>query len=85
MKAVKLEEYTSPVIGEMREAKGGLLLLPLGATEQHGPHLPVGMDVLLVDKICEAVSARVGVPMLSALRYTVSEGSYHEVAGDVFT
>lgn len=51
-----------------------MLVLPMGATEQHGPHLPVGMDVLLVEKVCEAVSERVGVAVMSALRYAVSEG-----------
>ena len=25
-------------------ARDGLLVLPVGATEQHGPHLPVGTD-----------------------------------------
>jgi creatinine amidohydrolase/Fe(II)-dependent formamide hydrolase-like protein len=28
-----------------------LVLLPFGATEQHGPHLPVGTDALLVEEV----------------------------------
>ena len=35
-------------------AAKGLLVLPVGATEQHGPHLPVGTDAFAV----EAVSRR---------------------------
>jgi creatinine amidohydrolase len=32
------------------------------------------MDTLLVEKVCAGASARSGVPMMSALRYTVSQG-----------
>ena len=74
MEAVRLETLAWPDLAELRERHGGLLLLPLGATEQHGPHLPVAMDTLLAEAVCEAVSARTGVPVLSALRYTVSQG-----------
>lgn len=73
-KPVVLEQLAWPEIEALRERIGGLLILPLGATEQHGPHLPVGMDTLLVERVCAAASARTGVPMMSALRYTVSQG-----------
>ncbi|NJM37311.1 MAG: creatininase family protein [Akkermansiaceae bacterium] len=69
-----LEHLAWPEIVELREKNGGLLLLPLGATEQHGPHLPVAMDTLLAEAVCHAASGRTGVPVLSALRYTVSQG-----------
>jgi creatinine amidohydrolase len=36
-------------------------VLPLGATEQHGPHLPLGVDSLLVDGI-----VRAALPVLAA-------------------
>jgi creatinine amidohydrolase len=71
---VILENLAWPEIAELREKNGGLLLLPLGATEQHGPHLPVAMDTLLAEAVCHAVSETTGVPVMSALRYTVSQG-----------
>ncbi len=74
MSPVLLENLAWPDLAELREKNGGLLLLPLGATEQHGPHLPVAMDTLLSEAVCHAVSARTGVPVMSALRYTVSQG-----------
>jgi len=74
MNPVILEQLAWPEIAALRGKNGGLLMLPMGATEQHGPHLPAGMDTLLVEKVCEAASARTGVPMMSALRYTVSQG-----------
>jgi len=71
---VILELLPWPEIASLREKNGGLLLLPMGATEQHGPHLPVAMDTLLAGEICHAASAQTGVPVLSTLRYTVSQG-----------
>lgn len=71
---VILENLAWPEIAELREKNGGLLLLPLGATEQHGPHLPVAMDTLLAEAVCHEVSNITGVPVMTALRYTVSQG-----------
>lgn len=31
-----------------------VVLLPIGATEQHGPHLPAGTDALIAGAICDA-------------------------------
>ena len=74
MKPVLIEHLAWPEIAELREQNGGLLLLPLGATEQHGPHLPVAMDTLLAEAVCHAASSRTGVPVLPALRITTSQG-----------
>jgi creatinine amidohydrolase len=74
MTPLLLETLAWPEVAELREKNGGLLLLPLGATEQHGPHLPVAMDTLLAEAVCHAVSENTGVPVMSALRYTVSQG-----------
>lgn len=71
---VFIERLAWPEVAKLQEENGGLLMLPMGATEQHGPHLPVGMDTLLVEKVCEAASAMTDVPVMSALRYTVSQG-----------
>jgi creatinine amidohydrolase len=74
MHPVLIEHLPWPEIAELRAANGGLLILPLGATEQHGPHLPVAMDTLLAEALCHAASTRTGVPVLPALRYTTSQG-----------
>lgn len=71
---VLLENLAWPEIAALREKNGGLLLLPLGATEQHGPHLPVAMDTLLAEAVCHAASEKTGVPVMAALRYTASQG-----------
>ena len=35
------------------------ILLPLGATEEHGPHLSLGTDLLYAEHVSAAVAARV--------------------------
>ena len=51
-----------------------LCLLPVGATEQHGPQLGVGMDTCNAEKLCAAVSSATGVPLLPVLAYGCSLG-----------
>jgi creatinine amidohydrolase len=55
-------------------AAGHCAILPVGATEQHGPHMGCGMDALLVDRLAAAVAARTGVPALPTLPYGCSLG-----------
>ncbi|MEE7459601.1 creatininase [Methylorubrum populi] len=56
------------------EAAAQAALLPIGATEQHGPHLGCGMDFVLAGILCREVSARTRVPMLPPLPYGCSLG-----------
>ena len=36
------------------------LLIPVGSTEQHGHHLPLGVDVYMPEAIAERVAAETG-------------------------
>jgi mycofactocin precursor peptide peptidase len=46
------------------------LLIPLGATEQHGPHLPLDTDTVIASGVAEAVAAgRTDVVVAPALPY----------------
>ncbi len=56
-------------------------ILPVGATEQHGPHLGCGMDSALAEKLCTDVSMATGVPMLPLLPYGCSLGHSHRWPG----
>ncbi|MBF6278407.1 MULTISPECIES: mycofactocin biosynthesis peptidyl-dipeptidase MftE [Nocardia] len=52
---MKLAEQRSP---ELAGRAGKLLLaVPLGATEQHGPHLPVGTDTAIATELCRRLAA----------------------------
>lgn len=72
--ALKLERLAWPEIEKLQGGNSGLLVLPTGATEQHGPHLPVNCDTLIAQAVCWRASAMTGVPVLPALPFTVSVG-----------
>src|SRR5687768_9270419 len=50
-------------------AAGVVLLLPLGATEQHGPHMAMNVDVVLPTAVCEGVARRLGGLVAPTLPY----------------
>jgi len=54
------------------DLEGEVVLLPVGSTEQHGPHLPLGTDHLIATAICREVSRRTGAPWYPAVPYGVS-------------
>lgn len=41
-----------------RMAEGAIVYVPVGALEQHGPHLPLGVDALLATEVACAVARR---------------------------
>lgn len=49
-------------------------ILPVGATEQHGPHLGCGVDAEIARLLCEAAADATGVAMLPTLPYGCSLG-----------
>lgn len=61
------EDLAWPDIADALARSAGLVLWPVGATEQHGPHLGTGTDTLIADRLARAVSASTGAPVLPAL------------------
>src|SRR4051795_7834176 len=47
-----LEQMTYPQVGSLA-ARTDLTLLPVGPPEAHGPHLPVGTDIIAARELCE--------------------------------
>jgi creatinine amidohydrolase len=64
---------TTEEIGVAARA-GAIAVLPVGATEQHGPHLPAGTDTMLAERVSLAAAARTGNVVLPALAYGCSLG-----------
>src|SRR6266516_6249930 len=62
-----------------RVAPESLLVVPLGATEQHGPHLPVGTDSMLVEAVAEraATALRDSFPVVLAPTLPVGSSAHH--------
>jgi creatinine amidohydrolase len=72
---VRWEDLTWPEIEALvRRRPDEVALLPVGATEQHGPHLPSGTDTIVARGLCEAASSRTGAPVLPALALGCSYG-----------
>ncbi len=68
------EELTWEDIGALVEGGMDMAILPVGATEQHGPHLHVGMDTTAAVAVAHGVSARTGIPVLPAIPVGCSLG-----------
>lgn len=80
---MKWEQRTWTELPHDLAAAGSAAILPVGATEQHGPHMGCGMDSVLADRLCAAVAASVGVPMLPVLPYGCSLGHSRRWPGTI--
>ncbi|MDY6817692.1 MAG: creatininase family protein [Halobacteriales archaeon] len=59
------------------------MLLPVGSTEQHGYHMPLGVDVYMPEAIAERVAARTGCLLAPPVWYGVSP--HHTFKPGTFT
>lgn len=60
--------FATQTTRDSARARGSLVLVPVGAVEQHGPHLPLGTDIWLASSMASAAAARVdGVLVAEAL------------------
>jgi creatinine amidohydrolase len=76
------EQLTSPALGDMlRDDPAHVGLIPVGATEQHGPHLPTGTDTLIARGICEQASRRCGALVLPEIPVGCSFGHGRRLPG----
>jgi len=57
------------------------VLLPVGSTLQHGPHLPLSTDSVIASRLADALSARHGVLVAPTLPYGVVSSVEQEYAG----
>ena len=61
---------------------GATALVPLGSTEQHGPHLPFSTDTLIAVAVAERAAAKLGAVLAPALPYGAS-GEHQGFPGTV--
>src|SRR5438552_10972992 len=42
---------------------GAIVVLPVASMEQHGPHLPVGVDTILTEAVCQGAADAITAEM----------------------
>jgi creatinine amidohydrolase len=54
---------------EYKEAVKRFVILPIGSLEQHGPHLPLNVDVVIPTSLAEGVAKEIGALVLPPITY----------------
>jgi creatinine amidohydrolase len=75
-----LEHLPWPEVGRIL-ARDPRLILPVGALVQHGPHLPLGTNTLIVERVAEAVSRRCEILLAPTFVYGVWNPGKESYAG----
>ncbi|HXF31556.1 MAG TPA: mycofactocin biosynthesis peptidyl-dipeptidase MftE [Solirubrobacterales bacterium] len=76
----RLDSATWPELDADTSAGPAVLVVPLGATEQHGPHLPLGTDTAIAVALAETAADLPWVRVAPPLAYG-SSGEHQAFAG----
>src|SRR6202022_434734 len=70
-----------------KAAADAIVILPVASMEQHGPHLPVGVDTILCEGVCRtgAEAAAADVPVVVAPTLWCGMAEHHMAFGGTFT
>jgi len=63
-------------------ARDSRLLVPVGTCEQHGPHLPLGCDTLIVERLADDLSAAFGILRAPTVEYGVNSATKRPYPGN---
>jgi creatinine amidohydrolase len=74
---VPLADLTWPDAQELRGRDDVVGLIPTGALEQHGPHLPLGTDFLAAEALARATAERLPVPVVVTPVLTAGLSDHH--------
>ncbi len=68
-------------------AQDAVVLLPVASTEQHGPHLPTGVDDVLATEVCRRTARLLapGTPVVVAPTVWCGLADHHVAFGGTFT
>jgi creatinine amidohydrolase len=65
-------KYLIPEDIRVHLARDPRLLIPVGTCEQHGPHLPLGCDTLIVERLADDLSAEFRILRAPTVEYGVN-------------
>jgi len=66
----RLKEMTPGSVRQRLHERPGMVV-PVGTTEQHGPHLPLGCDTVIVEHLADDLSGRFGILRAPTVEYGV--------------
>ena len=86
MPSVMWKELTAEDL-RAKAAENAIVVLPVASMEQHGPHLPVGVDTFLCEAVCQggAELAIKDVPVVVAPTLWCGMAEHHMAFGGTFT
>jgi creatinine amidohydrolase len=73
VRSYALDDLSWPEVGRVL-ARDPRLIVPVGALEQHGPHLPLGTNTLVAQSVAQELSSRQGILLAPAFPYGVTLG-----------
>jgi len=96
MGALELDQMSWPEVKAELEGGRDTVVMALGATEQHGPHMPLATDALLGDHLARLVAERLEAFVAPTVRIgcsehhlafpgtlSISEETFHAIVADV--
>lgn len=84
--SVMWKELTASELRELA-VRDAIVILPVASIEQHGPHLPVGVDTILCESVCRLAAEHVSGEMAVVVAPTLWCGmaEHHMAFGGTFT
>lgn len=85
-KTVLWKELTAADLRELA-SRDAVVILPVASMEQHGPHLPVGVDTILCESVCKlaAEALQSAMPIVVAPTLWCGMAEHHMDFGGTFT
>lgn len=85
-RSVIWQELTAAELRRCAASKA-IVVLPVASIEQHGPHLPVGVDTILCEAVCRLAAEAVAkdVPVVVAPTLWCGMAEHHMAYGGTFT
>lgn len=80
---MKFHEMTAAKLRKVDREKS-LVVIPIAAVEQHGPHLPTGTDTILCTAVAEAVESRLASEVVLTPTYWLGASAHHTRLGATF-
>ncbi len=86
MPEVNWNRQTAGALRSLAE-RGAVVLLPVASTEQHGPHLPTGVDDMLVTEVCRRTAGLLApdIPIVVAPTVWCGLADHHVAFGGTFS